>query len=586
MVQRRFREHQMEPDRHNTAVATAAAPRTTAMSTLSRLLLGAYGGLWRAAQPLLRRHKRLRDDFDQRLVPANWFAGQNADAPPGAETASPVSDATDFVPPGSVPAKAATPTAAAPTSIVLASATSAVATPAPGISASVSAPVPPNPRATRPLRVWIQAASGGEAWLAHSLVSAITEARAAYPALASLPLEILCTTWTRQGLDVLNKLPAPRIGAPASVFVRLFPLDRPDVMQKAVAAVRPDVVILLETELWPGLLAAAAERGIPVLALNARMTEKSLKAYGLMRFFWRECAPERILAISPADADRFARVFGRPERVRVMPNIKFDRVASGSEEAKGEETAAFRATAGISVNTLLVVLASVREEEEDLLLPVARALHGLSLDGNPAAVAIAPRHMHRAGAWQDKLQSVGLPCRLRSASSGAETGGTATPQEAGPPVYVWDTFGELSSLYAIADAVYVGGSLVPLGGQNFLEPLAQGVIPFVGPHIDNFFWIGRELFDEGLAVMLPDPAELRAALENALRLRLEILSGHGDSRDPAGHDGQDAAECDWRAARESAAAGVRRRFATWLAPRLGGGRQAAEAVIEVLAKKI
>ena len=494
------------------------------MRALNRLFLGAYGGLWRAAEPLLRRHKRLKENFNQRLVPDDWLRAEH-----------------------SVAAGAFTPG--------------------------------PDSAKGRPLRVWIQAASGGEAWLVHSLAPALAEALAVHPALAVRPLDLLCTTWTRQGLDILEKLPPPeRASAPVSVFARYFPLDRPDLMRRAMTTAQPDAVALLETELWPGLLAAAAENGIPVLALNARMTEKSFKAYGKTGFFWRDHAPERILAISPEDADRFARVFGRPERVEIMPNIKFDRVAGASQPMAGDgEPAAFRAEAGIGDNVLLVVLASVREEEEEILLPVVSALHGLSLDGHPVAVAVAPRHLHRVSAWKARLTEAALPFRLRSDQGEIGDDEPGAYLSAAPPVHLWDTFGELHALYAIADAVYVGGSLAPLGGQNFLEPLAQGITPLVGPYIDNFRWIGEELFDEALATKLSGAADLRTALESDLYLRLDALTRAGNGRNADG--------TGWRAARSAEAAKVREQFAAWLGPRRGGSSQAAEALTRVLAQK-
>ena len=494
------------------------------MSALSRLFLGAYGGLWRAAQPLLRRHKRLRDDFDRRLVPDDWLAAGRPD-----------------------------PAAAVP---------------------DTSGPGGP------PLRVWVQAASGGEAWLVHSLVPALAEALAVHPALAARSVSLLCTTWTRQGLDILEKLPA---SPPVSMLPRRFPLDRPDVMRRAMAMARPDAVILLETELWPGLLAAARDNGVPVLALNARMAEKSFRAYGKLAFFWREHAPERILAISAEDANRFACLFGHPERVEVMPNIKFDRLLENATvPAREEAPAAFRREAGISDNALLAVLASVREEEEHLLLPVARALHGLSINGHPVAVAVAPRHMHRVEAWKAGLRATGVPFRLRSMKDGQGSGNGASTPCAAHPVYLWDTFGELPSLYAIADAAYVGGSLVPLGGQNFLEAAAQGVVPLVGPHIDNFLWAGKELFAEGLAVTLAEASELAPALEQRLQARLDALQRAANGRHSAsnGLDGP-----DWRTARANEAAKVRQRFAAWLRPRLGGSLQAAEALAQTLAQR-
>ena len=475
---------------------------------LNALFLKAYSGLWHIAKPVLRKHKRLKDGFEQRLVPEDWFA------PLGAATPSKLQKDEN-----------------------------------------------------EPLRIWIQAASGGEAWLAHSLVPAIIHRLAEHqPEPARQALCLLCTTCTRQGLDVLEKLSLPSLlPLPVSLSLRYFPLDQPELMRRAVRMARPDIIVLLETELWPGLLAAAAEVNIPVLVLNARMTAKSFKAYKRMRFFWNSYTPQRILAISPSDAERFGLLFNRSEQVELMSNIKFDRL-SGPATQETPSSSTLRTTTGIRDNALLVVLASVREEEEDLLLPLINGLYDLSIGGNPVVVAVAPRHLHRIEAWQNKLSAASLPYRLRSAHD-------ANRQLS--PVYLWDTFGELNDLYAIADIVYVGGSMAPLGGQNFLEPLAQGIIPFVGPHIDNFLWAGEELFDEELTVMVSNPAELRSAIESELYLRLNALQTQNKN-------GTDA---NWSLARATEAARVRQRFMNWLQPRTGGSNQAAEAVVQTLAAK-
>jgi 3-deoxy-D-manno-octulosonic-acid transferase len=504
----------VEPYRH------AAALKAGAVSSLpSRLFLEAYGGIWRLARPLLSRHKRLREDFGQRLLPAGWKFSPDAQ---GAETFS-----------GRLPS---------PPGRVLPDA--------------------------RPLRLWIQAASGGEAWLLHALLPALRASLAAHPSLADHPLSLLCTTWTRQGLHILQKLPcAPDPSPGMRIVTRYFPLDHPSLMRQALNLARPDLIALLETELWPGLLAAAAGSGVPVLALNARMTEKSYRAYRKIAFFWREHAPERVLAVSPEDALRFARLFDRPERVEVMPNLKFDRMSDCLEALEEQENGG-DSPGRAGEPALLAALASVREEEEQMLLPAVRDLHALSLGGHPVAVAVAPRHMHRVEAWKARLRAAGVPFRLRSEQAGIAV--ASWPDAAAPAVCLWDTFGELRALYAAADAVYVGASLLPLGGQNFLEAAAQGAVPLVGPHIDNFRWVGEEFFAEGLAVMLPAGADLRAALTDALQARLDALLRACRAQGAAGPD--------WRAARAGLAAEGRRRFAAWLRPRAGGRALAATAV--------
>ena len=127
-----------------------------------------------------------------------------------------------------------------------------------------------------------------------------------------------------------------------------------------------------------------------------------------------------------------------------------------------------------------------------------------------------------------------------------------------PPLLLWDTFGEMQVLYGMADAVFVGGSLAPLGGQNFLEPLAEGVIPCVGPHIKNFLWVGEDIFAENLAVRVASVEALAPALLGRLVPGADPYARH--------------------AAREA----VRDRFRAWLGPRTGGSLQAARELLRFL----
>lgn len=511
------------------------------------ILLHLYGATWRLATPLLRRHKRLSAGFEERLVPDGWpFAGGE---PP-------------------------------------------------------SGPV-----------IWVQAASGGEAKLVHSLVRALGELLASVggdtppapvcvgtpspsPAQGSTrsssadhpPLTLLCTTCTAQGLEVLQAIPAepsPHL----RVLPRFFPLDRPDFMERAMRQTGPAGVVLLETELWPGLLVAAAEAEVPVFVYNARMTAKSAAGYAWLRSFWKKYAPRRVLATAEADAGRFADLFGE-ERVELMRNIKFDgaaaalrRTAAGEQEGGdvARNETALRLAMAVpppGPDALLTAFASVREQEEPLLLPVLRRLR----EAAPCVhVVVAPRHLTRIPHWQAYAKELGVPVALRSTlmedaarekgadrqedpalrnnGATASSNADAAPATGGPRLILWDTFGDLHALYAMTDAAFVGGSLAPLGGQNFLEALEAGLIPCIGPHWDNFLWVGNTLMEEGLVRVCPGPDELAAALEHtcaALKAQ------------PPGA---------WQEQRAAAKTLVRRRFSQWLTARTGGSRQAAQALL-------
>lgn len=309
-----------------------------------------------------------------------------------------------------------------------------------------------------PCRIWIQGASAGECQLIQSLMAHL-------PAVSTL-----ATTCTAQGLSVLEKTAA---GGP--FHPRMLPLDLPPLMYFTLKRIRPAVVVLLETELWPGLLMACAMLRVPVVVLNARMSSRSLGGYLFLRPLLPP--PAAIGAISPGDALRFGLVFGHGS-VRVTGNIKFDRAMNAPLLERRDNPLRHL----IPEDDWFVVLGSVREEEEEAVLALVRTLREL----RPACiVGLFPRHMHRTGAWLERLATAGIPAVLRSGLNGPARPGT---------VVVWDRFGELGAAYGLAGRAFVGGSLAQLGGQNFLEPLSQGVLPATGPHTRNFDWVGPEIF--------------------------------------------------------------------------------------------
>lgn len=431
--------------------------------------LKAYGLLWKAARPYLARHQRLRSGFAQRLAPEDW---------------------------------------------------------------------------ARPADLWIQAASGGEAYLTWALLrGAAKDLNAGLPAPS-----LLLTTCTEQGRQVLQRAAdwfAGATGLPAPQ-VCFFPLDEPALMRRALALAAPRAVLLLETELWPGLLTACRQAGVPVLLGNGRLTAKSLRHYKLLPLSWWEyLAPQAILAISQTDAARFAALFG-PARVKLMPNLKFENLLEEAappvgltrffpprpprpdEESNGknnpgpgggpsvenepESCRVPRRSLGRESNeennsapaAPVILFASVRKAE---LRPALDALARVRKALPHAVVVLAPRHLHHVPLWQKALaelagQASGGAVQLRSQAEGS--GRAFTPGA----VVIWDAFGELNGLYARADAVFVGGSLAPLGGQNFLEPLAQGVVPVIGPAWDNFAWAADLVAPDGPVQVAENPAEV------------------------------------------------------------------------------
>ena len=346
-----------------------------------------------------------------------------------------------------------------------------------------------------PADLWIQAASGGEAYLAWEVLKNMTVAN-------GRSLRVIATTNTRQGFETLQRAADDVNGRKVGLAVQPwhFPFDAPSLMKRAVKRVNPKCALILETEIWPGFLSACRKAGTKILLANGRMTAKSLGGYMAWPGLFRALAPDRVMAVSETDGHRFATLFGR-HRVTTMPNIKFDRMAGAGPMARKDNPL----REAVAPKREFVVLGSVRKQEADAVC----ALTGDLLRVRPGiAVGLFPRHMHHVELWTKRLDAVGLRWTLRSKMQG-----TVGPGE----VIVWDAFGELVPAYGLASAAFVGGSLAPLGGQNFLEPLTCGVVPVIGPHWSNFAWAGREAFDSGLVVEARDAADAAAAVVRILK---------------------------------------------------------------------
>ena len=322
--------------------------------------------------------------------------------------------------------------------------------------------------------LWIQAASAGEAYLALELIRSLRTAQ---------PLKILVTSNTSQGMEILTRnLSGQQLNnGRIQPQVGYFPFDKPAIMETAVANIHPKVMVLLETEIWPGLLRSLKKYRCKILIVNGRITEKSLKRYLLWPSLWQKLRPDEVLAISHADAQRFSRLFGKAG-VGVMSNIKFDRIAAATS-CDGDKN---KLKAILPADNPFIVLASVRQEEE---IPVKNIIQNVLRIRQKTVVGLFPRHMHRIPYWQKMLRQTGIGYTLRSNTERRISAGN---------VILWDTFGELLSAYRLAKSAFVGGSLAPLGGQNFLEALVSGVIPIIGPWWDNFAWVGQEIIESGL----------------------------------------------------------------------------------------
>ncbi|MBG0790432.1 MAG: 3-deoxy-D-manno-octulosonic acid transferase [Desulfovibrionaceae bacterium] len=339
-----------------------------------------------------------------------------------------------------------------------------------------------------PAHVWMQAASGGEAYLAWEVLKNLSS-----PLDESL--RVLVTTNTLQGYQTLVRAADDINGRKQGLAVQpwYFPLDAPDLMDRMVRQVQPRLALILETELWPGFLRALRRAGTKILLTNGRMSTRSLAGYLAWPSLFRALAPDAVMAVSETDGQRFGTLFGGG-RVQVMPNIKFDRMADSRPLPRKDNPLKDL----IPQDADFVVLGSVRREEE----PAIRRMAAGMMRRRPGVVlGLFPRHMHHLELWQKSMDKAGVQWTLRSRLTGPAAPGA---------VVLWDAFGELLPAYGLAKAAFVGGSLARLGGQNFLEPLTCGVTPVTGPHWSNFAWVGRDVIDSGLAM---EAGDWRSALD-------------------------------------------------------------------------
>jgi 3-deoxy-D-manno-octulosonic-acid transferase len=338
--------------------------------------------------------------------------------------------------------------------------------------------------------IWLHAVSVGEVLAVTRLVRTLDVELADY-------LVVISTT-TRTG----QALARERFDANRVFYC---PLDLPWAVRAYLNALRPCMLILAETEFWPNLLSGCFRRGIPVVVVNARISDRSWPRYLRLRRLWRPLLSRLscVLAQSQVDAERLLALGCRPESVSVAGNLKFDVRAA-------QEAEATRMLRALAADVRLVVAGSTLEGEEAALVEAWPQLLAGETD---MALVIAPRHPERFGAVAALLERSGHTWTKRSEWAGE-------PAERLPPgtIVLLDTIGELASVYSLATVAFVGGSLVPAGGHNPLEPAQFGVPIVMGPHFANFVAITDSL-RECDAVRIADKDRLAAVLIELLRDR-------------------------------------------------------------------
>jgi 3-deoxy-D-manno-octulosonic-acid transferase len=335
--------------------------------------------------------------------------------------------------------------------------------------------------------IWVHAVSVGEVLAVSRLVNTLDAALPGY--------RIVISTTTRTG----QRLARERFGAERVFYC---PLDLPWAIRAYLDALQPRLLILAETEFWPNLLSGCFRRGISVAVVNARISDRSWPRYRRLRRLWQPILSRirRVLAQSKIDGERLKAIGCPPERVSVAGNLKFDVRAA-------EEAGATRLLKTLAGELRLVVAGSTLDGEEAALLEAWPSL----LKADPKlALVLAPRHPERFGIVAAQLERSGIPWGKRSdwRSQPAE------PLKPGQIVLL-DTIGELASVYSLASVAFVGGSLIPAGGHNPLEPAQFGVPIVMGPHYVNFRAITEDLIAHD-AICITKKENLAKALVDLL----------------------------------------------------------------------
>jgi 3-deoxy-D-manno-octulosonic-acid transferase len=361
-----------------------------------------------------------------------------------------------------------------------------------------------------PGSVWIHAVSVGEVNASAALVTTLRER---YPAMP-----VLVTTLTPTGAVRAKTL------FKDLATVRYIPFDLPGSVRRFFNRVQPRLGVIFETELWPNLYHQCDRRRIPLVLASARISSQSVSRYRRLGSLFRDTLSRGVVvaAQGAGDADRFMALGADPDRTHVTGNIKFDFSVPQDIGERGRRLREFYA-----ISRPMWVAGSTHGGEEEIVLEAQRIVRGT----HPRALLVlVPRHPPRFDEVAHGLQRAGIRFARRSQRLGEKAGAAAAAGD----VLLVDTLGELLDFYAAADVAFVGGSLVPIGGHNLLEPAALGLPILTGPYTANSADIANLLISRGAAEVVHDAGELGG--------RVSMLLSDPDERDRIGALGRDSVD--------------------------------------------
>jgi len=366
--------------------------------------------------------------------------------------------------------------------------------------------------------IWIHAASVGEVFCCIPLLKRIKKD---FPQSG-----IVMTAMTHTGHE------AAKTQIPEVDTVFFFPIDHPLVIRRAIARVQPSLLLIAETELWPNLLRSCGKKGIPIVLFNGRISQKSFRGYQFLIFLFKRCLKfvSAFLMQTEEDRKRIVEIGASSEKTKVVGNLKFDQTfAAVTQEGVGQMAKSF----GFLGNEKILIAGSTHDGEEEILISLFKDLRKI----DPHLILIlAPRHLDRLGEVERILERESIPWKKRTGFTPLESptihGGAKAPslltgftndqdlsdrkKNELPWVILLDTMGELMSLYSLGTLVFIGGSIVPVGGHNPLEPLFFKKCILFGPFMFNFSEVSRGLIEIGGAIQVTGKEDLLLHLKRLL----------------------------------------------------------------------
>jgi 3-deoxy-D-manno-octulosonic-acid transferase len=338
--------------------------------------------------------------------------------------------------------------------------------------------------------IWLHAVSVGESIAARPLLKAL---RKQYPAHA-----IVISNTTETGRGISSTFPEKDL----CIY---FPFDFLPAVCSVLKSIRPALIIIMETEIWPNFTREATLRGIPVILANGRISDRSFGRYLKLGWFFRHPLQlfSRLCMQTETDRERIIAIGAQDKRTLATGNLKYDIplcVATGDEKKR------LRDSYAIPENLIVLTAGSTHAGEEQHIITMFKELSATA--GNLFLILV-PRHPERSTEVASLLESSGLSFRRRTSLP-------STERLHQGEVLLVDTIGEMISLYALSDIAFVGGSLVPTGGHNLLEPASAGVASVFGPHMTNFREITELVLQYGAGIQVDTPEELTSSMRTLI----------------------------------------------------------------------